>query len=107
LYSHTALWRADGKGGGDRNYIGTEFSGGFKERPGIQGYEKKGREIYLFPDCSLVFETNLMEISSTDETIIQRHGWHSLHAKPASITLRERKSNLELYRFVAGYHFGK
>jgi len=32
----------------------------------IQGYEKKGREIYLFSDCSLVFQINLVGIEGSD-----------------------------------------
>jgi hypothetical protein len=97
LFSHRRL--AIGQDGGDRNYVETEFSGSFKERAGVQSDEKKGREIYLFPDCSLICRTNSTKISLADETIIQWHGWHSLHAKPTPITLRERKSNLELYSF--------
>jgi hypothetical protein len=32
----------------------------------MQSYEKKGRGIYLFPDCSPVFRTNLMGIAFSD-----------------------------------------
>jgi hypothetical protein len=46
--------REVGRGGGGRNYVGTESSGSYEECPAMQSNEKKGRETYLFPGCSLV-----------------------------------------------------